>query len=76
MKLGAAAEMIHVPLRSMIVVRAGPLVSVGLTHHLEVNGGLMIVAASRDDIGLPAADVGQLALIYKWATGDRWAEFP
>lgn len=76
MKLGAAAEVIHVPLRDLIVVRAGPLVSVGLTHHLEVNGGLMIVAASRDDIGLPAADLGQLALVYKWASGDRWAEFP
>jgi hypothetical protein len=76
MKLGAAAEVIHVPLRDMVVVRAGPLVSVGLTHHLEVSGGLMIVAASRDDIGLPAADVGNLALVYKWATGDRWSEFP
>lgn len=76
MKLGAAAEVIHSPLRDLIVVRAGPLVSVGLTHHLEVNGGLMIVAASRDDIGLPAADLGQLALVYKWASGDRWAEFP
>ena len=76
MKLGAAAEIIHIPRREMVVVRAGPLVSVGLTHHLEVNGGLMIVAASRDSIGLPAADVGQLALIYKWALGDRWPEFP
>jgi hypothetical protein len=76
MKLGAAAEVIHVPLRSLIVVRAGPLVSVGLTHHLEVNGGIMIVAASRDDIGLPAADTAQLGLVYKWASGDRWAEFP
>ncbi len=76
MKVGAAAEIIHSPLRSLVVVRAGPLVSVGLTHHLEVNGGLMIVAASRDDIGLPAADVAQLGLVYKWATGDRWSEFP
>lgn len=76
MKLGVAAEVIHIPLREMLVIRAGPLVSVGLTHHLEVNGGLMIVAASRDDIGLPAADLGQLALVYKWALGDRWAEFP
>ncbi len=76
MKLGAAAEVIHIPLRDMVVVRAGPLVSVSLTHHLEVNGGLMIVAASRDDIGLPAADLGQLGLVYRWAMGDRWAEFP
>jgi hypothetical protein len=76
MKIGPAAELIHVPLREAITVRVGPAISVALTHHLEASGTLMIVAASRDDLGLAGADLGQLSLSYKWATGDRFAEFP
>jgi hypothetical protein len=76
MKLGPAAEVVHVPVRETITVRVGPAISVGLTHHLEVAGSLMIVAASPDELGLVGADLGQLNLTYKWATGDQWAEFP
>ena len=76
MKLGAAAEVIHSPNRETFTVRVGPLVSVGLTHHLEVNGGVMIAVYTPDELGLTGADIGQLGLVYRWATGDRWADFP
>jgi hypothetical protein len=76
MKIGPAAEVIHAPVRETITLRVGPAVSVGLTHHLEVAGSLMIVAASADELGLIGADLGQLSLTYKWASGDRWSDFP
>jgi len=36
----------------------------------------MIVAYSPDTLGLIGADLGQLGLRYRWATGDRFPEFP
>lgn len=76
MKLGGAAEVIHLVAREAAVVRAGPLVSVALTHHLEASAGIMIVAYSPDDLGIVGADLGQLGVRYRWATGDRFPEFP
>lgn len=76
MKLGGAAEVIHLVGRDAAVVRAGPLVSVALTHHLEASAGIMIVAVSPDDLGIVGADLGQLGIRYRWATGDRFPEFP
>jgi opacity protein-like surface antigen len=77
LKLGAAFEGIHVPLRdNTVVLRAGPILSVALTHHLEAVGAVMLIAASPDSLGIVGADLGQIGLRYRWATGDRWAEFP
>jgi hypothetical protein len=76
LKIGGAAEVLHVPNRDALLIRAGPLVSAELTHHLEVVGGVMIVAASPDQLGVVGADLGQLGLRYRWASGDRFAEFP
>lgn len=76
MRLGAAVELIHLVNRNTAVVRAGPAISVSLTHHLDAVGAAMIVARSPDQLGLIGADLGQLTLRYRWATGDRWAEFP
>jgi hypothetical protein len=76
LKIGGAAELLHVPYRNALLVRAGPLVSAELTHHLEVIGAIMIVAASPDQLGVVGADLGQLGLRYRWASGDRFAEFP
>jgi hypothetical protein len=76
MKIGAAVEAIHLVNRDTAVVRAGPAISVALTHHLEVTGGIMVVAYGPDDLGLEGADLGTLSLRYRWATGERWPEFP
>lgn len=76
MRLGAAGEVIHLVNRGEAVVRAGPALSVSLTHHLDAVGAAMIVVASPDNLGLVGADLGQLVLRYRWSTGDRWADFP
>lgn len=76
LRLGASAELIGNPGRGTFVWRLGPAVSVTLTHHLDAVGSLMVVAASPDTLGLLGADLGQLGLRYRWATGDRWPEFP
>jgi hypothetical protein len=76
MRLGAAAEVIHLPEREDYVVRAGPAISVSLTHHLETLATVMIVAHGPDNLGLVGADFGQLGLRYRWATGDRFPELP
>ena len=76
LKIGAAIELIGNPARDVFVLRTGPVLSVSLTHHLEAVGALMIVALSPDDLGLRGAEFGQLGFRYRWATGDRWPEFP
>jgi hypothetical protein len=77
MKLGIAFEALHIPLRdNTVTLRTGPLLSVALTHHLEAVAALMLVAASPDSLGVVGADLGQLGIRYRWATGDRWSEFP
>ncbi|WP_438026812.1 hypothetical protein [Sorangium sp. So ce233] len=76
LRLGAAAEVLGNPGRESVVVRIGPLLAVSLTHHLDAVGAVMVVAATPDRLGLLGADLGQLGLRYRWATGDRWPEFP
>ena len=76
MRIGVAAEVIHLISRGDAVVRVGPLMSVSLTHHLEGSAAVMIVARSPDSLGLVGADIGQIGLRYRWASGDRWPEFP
>jgi len=76
MRIGGAAEIIHVPLRQTAAVRVGPIVSVSLTHHLQAVAAVMLVARTRDSLGVRGADLGQLGLVYRWATGDRFADFP
>ena len=76
LRVGIAAEVIGNPARELFVIRAGPALSVSLTHHLEAVGALMIVAQSPDELGLRGAEFGNLGFRYKWATGDRWPEFP
>lgn len=76
LRLGAAAEVLGNPGRDSTILRLGPVLSVALTHHLDVIGTVMVVAATPDTLGLLGADLGQLGLRYRWATGDRWPEFP
>jgi hypothetical protein len=76
MRIGAAAEIIGMPLRDTAAVRAGPIITVSLTHHLQGVAAVMLVARERDSFGVRGADLGQLGLVYRWATGDRFAEFP
>ncbi len=76
LKVGVGGEVIGDPGRGVFHVRLGPAFSVSLTHHLDVLGTLSVIVASPDSLGLLGADLGSFALRYRWATGDKWPEFP
>jgi hypothetical protein len=60
----------------MVNVRLGPAIVVSLTHHLEAVGVAALSVFNPDEIGLAGADLGQIGMRYRWATGDLWPEFP
>lgn len=76
LKVGAAVEAMEIPERDAIVVRAGPQLVVALTHHLDAALSIMAVVASPDALRLEGTDIGQFGFRYRWATGDRFPEFP
>ena len=75
-RIGATAEVIGNPARDLVVVRAGPTITTFITHHLEAFASALLVVHSKDSIGLAGAQLGELGFRYRWATGDRWPEFP
>lgn len=75
-RVGVAVEAIGNPARDLIVVRAGPMVTTLITHHLEAYGAALLVVHSKDTLGLAGAQTGELGFRYRWATGDKWPEFP
>ncbi len=76
LRVGGVFEAIINPEREMVNLRTGPAVAVSLTHHLEAVGVAAFSIYNPDEIGLAGADVGQIGLRYKWATGDLWPDFP
>lgn len=76
MGLGWAAEVINSPARDLTVFRMGPVVTVALTRHLQATAAGLLGIDSRDDIGLSGADLGQIGLSYRWASGEPFPDFP
>jgi hypothetical protein len=76
MQMGGLLELVGVPRRDEVMVRVGPAITVALTHHLDAIAAAAFSIKSKDDIGLQSADFGQISLRYRWASGDRWPEFP
>lgn len=76
MQLGGLLEFVGVPKRDEVMVRVGPVVTVSLTHHLDAIAAAAFSVESKDEIGLQSADFGQISLRYRWASGDRWPDFP
>lgn len=74
--VGGSVEVVGIPTRDAFVVRTGPVVAVNLTHHLEASASIGVLVGSRDELGLAGTDLGQIALRYRWATGDLWPDFP
>ena len=74
--VGGLVEFVGVPKRDEVMIRVGPALVVNLTHHLQAVAAASFAVESRDNIGLESADFGQISLRYRWATGDRWPEFP
>lgn len=76
LRVGAAAELIANPGREAYIVRAGPVLALALTHHLDVSATVLGVVSSPDSLRLRGAEIGQFGFRYRWATGDRYREFP
>lgn len=76
LRIGGVAEVVVNPSRELVNVRVGPAVAVSLTHHFEAVGVAVFSVFNPDEIGLAGADLGQIGLRYRWATGDLWPEFP
>ncbi|NUP06927.1 MAG: hypothetical protein HOW73_12815 [Polyangiaceae bacterium] len=76
LRIGGLAELIYNPGRDYINVRIGPATAVSLTHHLEAVAAVALSVYNPDQIGVAGADLGQIGLRYRWATGDLWPEFP
>ncbi len=75
-RIGGIVDTIVNPAREAVWVRTGPAIAISLTHHLEAVGVAALTLLSPDEIGLAGADLGQIGLRYRWATGDLWPEFP
>lgn len=76
LRVGGVFEGIYNPAREMVNLRVGPAVAVSLTHHLEAVGVAAFSVYNPDEIGLAGADLGQIGLRYRWASGDLWPDFP
>jgi len=66
---GPAAEVVGLPERNELVLRAGAVVSVLVFDDLEVLGTFLPVVDSPDSLGLDGGDFGHLGIRYRWATG-------
>ncbi|HEY4116806.1 MAG TPA: hypothetical protein VGM56_03070 [Byssovorax sp.] len=76
LKLGAAVELIDSPDRNSVTFRAGPVAALTLTHHTDLTASFMAVIAARDELGLLGGEFTTIGIRYRWASGDRWPEFP
>jgi hypothetical protein len=70
-RIGPAADVIGLPGRQEMIVRAGLLGSVLLSAHLEIQASFIPVIASPDTIGLAGGDFGQLGISLRWATASQ-----
>jgi len=68
-RVGLVAEVVGVPKRDMVVVRAGLLLRVFVSPRVEVRGSWIPAIVGRDDLGIRGGDFGLLGLRYRWSTG-------
>ncbi len=69
-RIGLAGEVLDVPGRDAVTVRAGVLMMWRLHEQVDVVVQLLPVVASPDRLGLTGADFNQLGVRYRWATPD------
>lgn len=68
-RVGLVGEVVGVPKRDMVVVRAGLILRVWVSPRVEVRGSWIPAIVSRDDLGIRGGDFGLLGLRYRWSTG-------
>lgn len=66
---GLVTEILDVPKRDdSRTVRAGPVLRIGLSRHLEVRGSFVLTVMSPDTIGLVGGDFTELGVRWRTAT--------
>jgi hypothetical protein len=73
---GPLAEVVLLPQRAGPVVRAGAVVSVQCTPHLDALFALTLPVASPDALAIVDASSGMLGVRWRWASAERAASFP
>jgi hypothetical protein len=68
-RVGPAGEVIGLPGRDEIVVRAGVIASLSIDAHVEAQASFIPVIVSPDTLGIAGGDFGQLGVRFRWATG-------
>ena len=67
--VGVVGDVLNVPGRDDSTTgRAGPVIRVVLSRHLEVRGSFVLTFVSPDSLGLVGGDFTELGLRYRWAT--------
>jgi len=66
---GVVAEVLDVPGRPALVVRAGIVATFAINAHLEALLTIVPAITGPDTIGIAGGDISQIGLRYRWATG-------
>lgn len=66
--IGPAVDVIAVPAREELLVRAGVVARVVLNRSIEIRGTFVPTVNSRDNIGWLNSDFSELGLRYRWAS--------
>jgi hypothetical protein len=75
-RVGVLTEHVFETDRPETVWRVGPITSVQLTDHLELNAGVTLAVSSPDALGLSLGAYGIAGLRWRWATGETKPEAP
>lgn len=66
--IGPAVDVIGVPTRDELLVRAGLVTRIVLNKAVEVRGSFVPTIVSRDRLGLVTSDFTELGIRWRWAT--------
>lgn len=75
-RVGVLGEHVFETGRPEGVWRVGPITSVQLTDHLELNAGVTLAVSSPDSLGLAMGAYGIAGLRWRWASGEEKPEAP
>lgn len=75
-RVGVLTEHVFETGRPDGVWRVGPITSILITDHLELNAGVTVAVASPDALGLSLGAYGIAGLRWRWASGEERPEAP
>jgi hypothetical protein len=76
LKIGVLVEHVFGTGRAEPVTRIGPIGSLQLTDHLELNAAVTLVVSGPDHLGIVHGTYGVAGVRYRWATGERSPKAP